>query len=195
MKTALRWIVAGTALACAAWAAAQTLPFISEETPAAFCDPGFAIVKLQCRGHYCDDIRATCERYATGPGTPSTATYWTKWFSEERSGEVIQGSNFPKLTEPYSLAVGIQCGGRYCDNLRLLMVPVKDPHVASMDAKDDGVGPNCRVSTVSFSEEAGANVPLPVTAATYREFMHRVGCSGRYCDNLRMEWCTVHPGK
>ncbi|MCE9522835.1 MAG: hypothetical protein K8S25_10440 [Alphaproteobacteria bacterium] len=194
-KKAVRWL---TLFACAAiasfQAAAQNLPFISEETPPAFCATGFALAKLKCAGRYCDNVKGTCWRYADPPSVPSSqASYWTNWFSEERSGEMIEGANFPKLADNYSVAVGIQCRGRYCDDMRLLMLPLRGPRVATLDSKSDY--PICRISP-SFSEEAGNAAPQPAAPSpAFIEFIHRVGCSGRYCDNLRIEWCRVFPAK
>lgn len=180
-------------------AGAQALPWISEETGPAVCARGYALSKFQCRGSYCDDIQATCTRYADPPAVPSAQpTYWTAWFSEEKKDDVIDGSNFPKLLNGYSIAIGLQCRGRYCDDIRLLMQPLSRtrrpretplPLTPTMDSKSDY--PDCRLSS-RFSEEVGAAVPSPnPPIGMAKEFVRRVGCSGRYCDNIQVEWCKV----
>jgi hypothetical protein len=195
------WTLLGLALFCSGalepsdafaqqW---EALKPISEETPPAICSLGYALSHLRCRGSYCDDVVATCARYAMPPASAAEAApYWTAWFSEEKSGHFINGSNFPRLSDDYSVAVGVQCRGRYCDDMRLLMQPMRGRNAPTMDSKAEY--PICRLSS-KFSEET----PLPAMAARPRgkamEFVRRIGCSGDYCDNLTIEWCRVwHDG-
>lgn len=173
----------------AALAQDSTLPWISEETRGVGCNPGYALSKLKCSGRYCDNIQATCTRYAIPPAASSAqAPYWTAWFSEERSGDVLEGSNFPKLANAYSVAVGIQCRGRYCDDIRLRMLPLSGRNVPTLDSKAEQ--PLCRLST-RFSEEASVPPSPSAPVGKSMEFIRRVGCSGSYCDNLQIEWCKV----
>jgi hypothetical protein len=169
----------------------EELPWISEETQAALCSPGHALVSLRCRGSYCDNIKPICALYPSfGEQASTQPTYWTDWFSEEKNGDVQDGSNFPKLSDQYSLAVGLQCRGRYCDDLRLLMLPMRGTNVPTMDSKAEY--PQCRLS-VRYSEEAGRGIipqPNPPVGKS-EEFIRRVGCSGGYCDNLQIEFCKV----
>ena len=168
----------------------EALPWISEETDAALCSSGRALVGLRCRGSYCDDILPICALYpGVGEHALTQPTYWTDWFSEAKNADVNDGSNFPRLKDQYSLAVGVQCGGRYCDNMRLLMLPMRGVGVPTMDSKAEY--PQCRFS-VRYSEEAGRRIPLPnPPVGKSEEFIRRVGCSGGYCDNLQVEFCKV----
>lgn len=172
------------------FAVAQNLPPISEENGPAICPAGHALLRLRCTGRYCDNIQATCTRYAAPPFVASSQpSYWTSWFSEERSGDVVEGSNFPRLANNYAVAIGLQCRGRYCDDIRLLMLPMRGPNVPTLDSKAEN--PICRVSA-PFSEENGGMSPRPSAhVGKWMELIHRVGCSGRYCDNLRIEWCRA----
>jgi hypothetical protein len=165
------------------------LPQISDETGPVSCPPGFALSKLSCSGRYCDEINATCARYAAPPGSTSQErSYWTDWFSEEGPGQTIDGSNFPRLSNNYSIAVGIQCRGDYCDDIRLQMLPLRGRDVPTLDSKAEA--PQCRLST-RFSEETTSPPSPDPPLGKSMEFIRRVGCSGRYCDNLQIEWCKV----
>ena len=171
-------------------ALADTLPWISEENGPAICPAGQALVRLRCSGRYCDNIQASCTRYAEPPFVASSQpSYWTAWFSEEKSADVVDGSNFPRLADNYSVAIGLQCRGRYCDDIRLLMLPLRGPKVPTLDSKSEF--PICRVSK-PFSEENGGRSERPSAyIGKWTELIHRVGCSGSYCDNLRIEWCRA----
>ena len=177
-----------------AWAEAYTLPFISEEgAPVAQCRSGYALSSLRCARSYCDNIQATCTAYDAPPARRSTqAPYWTAWFSEEKKADVIDGSNFPRLANAYSIAIGLQCRGRYCDDLRLLMLPMSGAGVPTLDSKAEF--PLCRRS-IRFSEEQRFPPQPAPPQGKSMEFIRRVGCSGAYCDNLQIEWCKVfHSG-
>lgn len=171
-------------------AVAETLPWISEENGPAICPAGHALLRLRCSGRYCDNIQATCTRYAVPPFVASSqASYWTPWFSEEQNGDVVEGSNFPQLSDNYAVAIGLQCRGSYCDDIRLLMQPLRGPNVPTLDSKAQT--PVCRVSK-PFSEENGGRSERPSAyIGKWMELVHRIGCSGSYCDNLRIEWCRV----
>jgi hypothetical protein len=83
--------------------------FISEESPNNFkyCYPGF-ITGVACKGSYCDNISVECSSL-TSFSSPGPC-FWTGYFSEEQGGQLT----FP--TGYY--AAGVQCSGRYCDNMR-----------------------------------------------------------------------------
>ena len=174
-------------------AAAETFQpdAISDETRAALCPPGFAIVDLSCTGRYCDNVQALCSRFATKGAPRQGEQYWTDWFSEESSSttQEFDGSTWPKLRNAYSLAVGIQCRGSYCDDIRLRMELIHPSASASggvtMDSKAEK--PVCRVSRRTISEET-----MEVRVQPPMSFIRRVGCSGSYCDNLRFETCSVY---
>jgi hypothetical protein len=195
------WAFLGIALLCAgalepSAARAQqweALKPISDETPPAFCSRGYALSHLRCRGRYCDDIVASCTRYSVPPASAADQlAYWTAWYSEEKSGDFINGSNFPRLSDDYSIAVGVQCRGRYCDDMRLLMQPMRGRNAPTMESKADY--PICRRST-KFSEETPSPPQPKPPQGKWMEFIRRIGCSGDYCDNLTIEWCRVwHQG-
>jgi hypothetical protein len=164
----------------------EELRWVSEETAPAICPAGYALSALTCSGSYCDNIGARCTRYADPPAVSSPEpTYWTSWHSEEKDGDVLEGSNFPMLAHPNSVAVGLRCRGKYCDNISLLIQPLRGANVPTLDSKE---GQQCRLSP-PFSEEG--NPPQPQTSSAFKEMIRRVGCSGSYCDNLRIEWCKV----
>lgn len=191
LRAAFALLLATLTLISAAHADAYLLPTISEEGgPVAKCNPGYALTRLKCTGSYCDNIQGTCTKYAEPPALRSTGTqYWTDWYSEEKSQDVLDDSNFPALKDSYSIAVGLQCRGRYCDDMRFLMQPMRGANSPTMDSKSEY--PVCRRST-RFSEEQSNP---PAAAQPYgkgMEFIRRAGCSGRYCDNLQVEFCKIY---
>jgi hypothetical protein len=194
MEEAMRAIKVAAVMAAVVLTPAVTLavapPWISDETRGMSCGAGYGLAKVECAGRYCDNIKLTCAPYIDRPLQREPAgAYWTKWFSEERTGDVVEGFNFPVLADPYSIAIGMQCRGSYCDDIRLRMLPLSRTSSPTLDSKLDQ--PDCRLSA-SFSEEAGAGSPSPnPPVGQAREIVRRVGCAGGYCDNLRVEWCKV----
>ncbi len=172
---------------------------ISDESPdcVSYCPAGFALVDVGCTGRYCDNVYPVCGRYVP-KGTHQSAGkgYWTKWFSDEGgsapASESFAGSTWPILQDPLALAVGIQCRGDYCDEIRLFMQPIRpdgsDPRQVTIDSK---AGPVCTVSRTTVSEEDARARRVAAPGA----FLRRIGCSGSYCDNLRFEYCSIRPNR
>jgi hypothetical protein len=195
LALAIAAVAAGTASVLAQQSGYVTLGWISEEQPAARCPSGFALSSLRCRGGWCDDIQPTCRRYALSPNSVSQQPrYWTDWFSEERTAEVQDGYNFPRLSDQYAVAVGIQCRNRRCDDLRLEMLPMRGSggpaidFVPTLDSKAEN--PICAFSA-GFSEETSSPPQPPADVGQSMNLIRRVGCSGGWCDNLKIEWCRV----
>jgi len=96
------------------------------------------------------------------------APIWTRYVSEETG----------PVTCPIGYAVaGARCTGRYCDNKNLLCVayePEEKLHERQI-----------RWSHF-FSEENPPNN----SAKTTNGFVSGVNCSGRYCDNVSLQWFT-----
>ena len=68
------------------------------------------IAGVACSGRYCDNIRLECRQYLDNNALIVTS-HWTGWFSDE---------NVRSAYCPNDMVVnGVQCSGRYCDNMRL----------------------------------------------------------------------------
>ena len=100
--------------------------FVSEEGTGASCSvvnsnskdgsgqPGF-ITGFACRGKYCDEIALECVGLADAFPS-SSGCRWTHWVSEET----------PALRFPQRYAATqMQCKGRYCDNKRFFICPIR----------------------------------------------------------------------
>jgi len=92
-----------------------TNPFERGDWPAG--EPAF-IAGFACNGSYCDNIALECvalrNAFPESYGGPSCN--WTGWVSEE-----TPTLRFP----PGQAAVRMQCRGRYCDDKRFLVCPVR----------------------------------------------------------------------
>ena len=132
----------------------------SEEYPPIGCDSGSGMTDFQCRGSYCDDIRAYCG--STG-GTVGSS-YWTSPFSEEGSAKAVCSSGY--------WVTGMSCTGRYCDNVALQCTAL------------GGISEKNCYWTGWVSEENGGTLSF---GTGY--FMRGARCSGRYCDNMSFLVC------
>lgn len=120
--------------------------------------------------------------------TPAQAfLYWTPWVSEEG------GSPSTICTNWHEGAVGFGCGGKYCDNIRLLCETL--PYGLQIEISSD-------YWTGYFSEEdsgygtAYSHGWYPYDGDNY-EVCHKtwssggivngIRCKGRYCDNIAIE--------
>lgn len=103
--------------------------FISEEGGAeASCDlvaPFFGkadkalgfVTGVKCRGSYCDDVSLQCVSLRDARAN-ETRCQWTRWISEETG---------PIVFAPGTGATKMQCRGRYCDDMRFWVCPVRKP--------------------------------------------------------------------
>lgn len=90
------------------WFSDETLGFVN-------CPSDMVVNGIQCRGHYCDDTRIQCGRVGLGYRIVSSDRKEVTWFSEE---DVIG------LCPNGYYVSGLQCGGDYCDFLKLNCVRV-----------------------------------------------------------------------
>ena len=147
-----------------------TLPAVSDETDAAVCPSGFAISQLRCTGSYCDNIIATCLRFAPDGYTPIEPPQWSEWFSEEMTWHEFPDGfpNWPPSLYAGNVIVGFQCDGSYCDSVRLLEMKIRprtigDPEVVKLDTIDlsnpnraeDNRAYDCKGAPNDISEENG----------------------------------------
>jgi hypothetical protein len=138
----------------------------SEETGSLYCEPNTGVGGFACRGRYCDDVNLFCA-YGRSLDPHSPSTYWTDYFSEE-------GQNVRYCFEGAGIVTGIDCSGRYCDNI-------------SLECTRGGPEPipsNCEwwAGGAKLSEEQGYGY-------FNRKFLTGVKCTGRYCDNLQFYIC------
>ena len=80
-------------------------------------EPAF-IAGFACNGDYCDNVALECValKDAFPASLGGNQCRWTAWASEE-TPTVDFGAGYG--------AIRMQCGGRYCDNIRFLVCPVK----------------------------------------------------------------------
>jgi hypothetical protein len=104
------------------------MPFVSEEgnavttcaLPAFFgkADPGTGFVTgFACKGSYCDNVSLQCVSLRDAYPDVNRCR-WTGWISDE-TGTVL----FP----PDNGATKMECSGRYCDNMRFWLCPLRRP--------------------------------------------------------------------
>lgn len=142
-------------------------PYFSEENGGYSNVVSEPVAGLACDGRFCDNKRLI----SIQPGTTkalSTATVWTRWFSEEG----LNYANCPTGT----ILNRIQCGGRFCDSLRLGCGKVSSKYrVVQYDVTYTGF----------FSEEHGERL----CPSGY--YVFGMTCGGRYCDDLRLHCVRV----
>lgn len=86
----------------------------------AVCPYGTLVSRVRCSGRYCDNLRLKCRALAFGllaDVEDGDAVVTTDLFSEEGDGVGV-------CPDTYYVR-GIECSGKYCDNLRLLCIRVE----------------------------------------------------------------------
>jgi len=147
----------------------------SDGFDASICPVNTAVTGMACSGSYCDWVTPRCGNVLRQvdlnpfPTPLHTDIVWTPYFSEEGGATGICPSG--------RVMGGIECSGRYCDNIRLACV--KNIHVAHPT--------KCRWSGW-FSEEQP-----PYTGANTGAIVG-IQCAGRYCDSKRYYQCDFAAG-
>jgi hypothetical protein len=140
-------------------------PWFSEEPPGQYVCPG-GIEGARCNNRYCDNTSLYCKGGAIGV---SAGTWSPYWISEERPNNQFRcPSN--------SVAVGMRCSGRYCDNISLRCDPVNRNLTG------------CRWSDW-ISEESGGSRRNWVSWPG--RYLVGVQCRGSYCDDRRFLHCSA----
>ena len=153
---------------------------ISEETSPGTCGKNL-VAGITCNGSYCDNMTLIC-------GSARNEIYdirWTKHVSEE--GEATAACHAPKpfergdwpAGEP-AFITGLACKGRYCDNVALECVALKNAFPESLG------GPSCRWTDWVSEETPTLRFPAGFGAI-------RMQCRGGYCDDKRFFVCPVRP--
>lgn len=196
MKTWLVGLVLASAAATSpAQAALYWTPWVSEEggSPDSYCsgwDEG--AVGFGCWGSYCDWVHLLCETYPYGI-TASDPTYWSGFFSEERSNIETHwsagwypwdGDNYEVCYQTWNagIVMGIQCNGSYCDNISIECGrPVKHKNGTTYNATLT----SCSWTSTWYSEEHG-DVDFG-----WNRYIAGIECGGSYCDNKRYFVCSL----
>lgn len=142
----------------------KTVSYVSDGTGSKFCDPGFALKGITCKGPYCDNKIMTCCSYMNGQPDPNVRGGWSNRISEEPPNNYFINSS--------GWIAGMKCFGRYCDNMSFNYFST----------------PNMRNSqqcyfTNYFSEERGYD------GCSKDYFVSGLACSGAYCDNIKLYCC------
>lgn len=176
MKTA--FVLSLTVLIVVFFGAPGLADRISEETPPTSCGNRL-IAGITCSGRYCDNITPIC-------GRSIHQIYdirWTGFVSEEGRGvkschvsNPWERGDWPE-GEPAFIA-GFSCQGRYCDNVALECVALRDSFPSSYGGGD------C-LWTRWVSEET------PTVRFRRGYAAIRMGCQGSYCDNKRFFICPI----
>jgi hypothetical protein len=91
-------------------------------TNVAECGAGNALVGIKCTGDFCDNLLLKCGQEPNSKcATFSDDSYpiqYSNWFSEEGSAEGACPTGY--------VAVGVTCGGDYCDNKKLTCKQLTD---------------------------------------------------------------------
>lgn len=175
---------------------------------------GYSIDSRSTRIRVDDDFTQIVTMGIYGGSPPSDPYYHlTHWTSEEK----------PRAEcKPHTAAVGLECHGSFCDNIRLECNPLPgglgterwtpffseenpglqgclvDEFVTGLECKDtwcDEISLRCAEipGTVNTCKTSG-----PVsdeTGAFHAEdgyFLQRMSCSGSFCDNKDVETCNLH---
>lgn len=153
---------------------------ISEETPPTTCGNRL-VTGITCTGSYCDNITPIC-------GSSAHEIYdirWSGFVSEE--GRAVASCNVSNPWErgdwpdgePAFIA-GFSCRGKYCDNVALECVALRDVFPDSLG------GGSCRWTDWVSEETPTLRFSQGIAAI-------RMACRGRYCDEKRFFICPVRP--
>lgn len=121
------------------------------------------MIGLSCSGRYCDNLRMKCswrDLVHVNAGTSEVG-----WFSEEHGLHTCPAANY--------VITGLRCSGRYCDNLKL-----RCKQLSSLTLNYN----NCYETSWFSEEQGGREIPAGSFAVGIR-------CSGRYCDNKKIQYC------
>ncbi|MEW8256938.1 MAG: hypothetical protein AB2747_21480 [Candidatus Thiodiazotropha taylori] len=141
-------------------------PYFSEESPSQHVCLG-GLEGVRCNYKYCDNISLKCKDGAIGQREGEFSPHW---ISEEQPNNTFE-------CPPHSVAVGIKCKGKYCDNLSVRCDPV-DLELL-----------NCQWSNW-ISEESGSGKYNK--AEWPGQFLVGLECKGSYCDNKRFKYCEAN---
>ncbi|WP_437505714.1 hypothetical protein [Sorangium sp. So ce1099] len=136
--------------------------YTSDEYAPIHCDSGSLMSAVQCKGDYCDDIRAYCKPTRGTLGH----TYATDYFSNEGTNERICSSGY--------WVTGMTCRGAYCDDISL-----QCSYISAFSRR------NCHW-TGWMSNEGDGKLSF---ASGY--YMAGAECSGDYCDKKRFYICQT----
>ena len=126
------------------------------------CDSGNAMSAFHCKGEYCDNLQGYCQSL----GTYSTTSYWTSYFSEERTNYRYCGYG--------DFVTGVACTGGYCDNVSL--------QCSHLNGKTWG---SCYWSGF-ISEEGSGSIYFPPGY-----YIAGAKCTGDSCDNMAFYYCQA----
>jgi hypothetical protein len=152
----------------------------SEKRDPLFCNSNLGTSGCACSGDNCDNLNLACTPVPTGILLDYSTSSWSGPFSEEGAKD---GRN-SRICEGEGIVTGVECTGRYCDNLNLQCTKLVS-----------GGRTNCAWSG-SLSDEKGAY--------RFDHWIAGVMCTGRFCDNMKflvcdlevppLEWAIDRPG-
>ncbi|MFN8489164.1 MAG: hypothetical protein U0350_16375 [Caldilineaceae bacterium] len=80
--------------------------------------PNWFVVGLKCKGRYCDDIQLFIKKNNSQLANSGICWFSNSWFSEENDPFKQQKSEDQSF-DAHTFVAGLQCKGRYCDNMSL----------------------------------------------------------------------------
>lgn len=151
---------------------------ISDETPPTTCGNKL-ITGLKCAGGFCDNLTPVCGKVVRN----IYDIRWTQFVSDE--GGAVASCN---VSNPYergdypngepAFITGLSCNGRYCDNIALECVALRDAFPESLG------GAKCRWTDWISEESPTLNFPKDFGAIS-------MACRGKYCDDVRFFVCPI----
>ncbi|MEM7050177.1 MAG: hypothetical protein AAF604_10970 [Acidobacteriota bacterium] len=151
----------------------------SEENPPSTCGKNL-LAGITCSGRYCDNLALRC-------GSRSYDLYDIEW-SRRFVSEEGEGTASCHVSNPFergdlphgepAFITGLACNGRYCDNLALECVALRDAFPRSYGGRD------CRWTPWVSEETPSVRFPSNHGAI-------RMQCRGRYCDDKRFFVCPI----
>jgi hypothetical protein len=124
-------------------------------------------IGFSCRGNNCDNVRLACARVPEWTWLDYSTFHWSGEFSEE-------GAAHGLCNNGNGIVTGLECTGRYCDNINLACSKPVGAKVT-----------NCRWSPW-LSEENGG-----VYNFGKGNFITEMKCQGSYCDNKKFRVCSL----